>query len=353
MNIKSLAAVSLFCLLSGQGYSEESLPEARGVKPDPLMESRVSNIIGVNHVGMTVRDIDSSVQFYKETVGLTLVRHLPSAVVDGMPELGNKEGDVGKAAVVQGPNSFLRLMEFDHGLPAHKDGVLPSVGPGITHICFQAPKARPVDRRFIENGGSWVSTGKAMVDMRGVGFMYGYLRDPDGLMIEIEHAPEPKFQGDVWMSHVAIATTDMTRALDFYGKVLGYPHYRRVDNIGGPTFDLVVDVENSDMNAAWFRIANYYNLEFWQFNEPASEAREAPASINQRGYNMFVLETTDIEADFQRIRAAGVVLETEIVETVDGRAFYLRDPDGNLLALTQINKGSSLSLNALEANSRR
>jgi predicted enzyme related to lactoylglutathione lyase len=60
-----------------------------------------------------------------------------------------------------------------------------------------------------------------------------------------------------------------------------------------------------------------------------------------------MFETTDIKADYNRIKEAGVELATRIVPVVEGRAFYLRDPDGNLIGFTQFDKGSALSLQAL------
>jgi catechol 2,3-dioxygenase-like lactoylglutathione lyase family enzyme len=346
MKIKSLLCACLLAFLSQPVAAGNNSLNEPAVVPDPLMAGRISNIIGVNHVGMTVRNIDRSLQFYEQSVGMTLVRRMSSAVNSGMPDLGNEKADTGKAAIIRGANSFLRLMEFDHSLPAHKGGVLPAQGPGITHICFQAPKAKPIDGKFIESGGSWVSSTGAMVDMRGVGFMYGYLRDPDGIMVEIEHDPEPKFNGDIWMAHVAIATPDLTKTLAFYEKVLGFAHFRRGDNRSAPTYGQVVGIEGAVLHGAWFRLAHNYNLEFWQFSNPKTPVRGAPASINQLGYNLIALETIDIEADYARIKAEGVALDTEIVETADGRAFYLRDPDGNLITLTEIEEGSDLSLRA-------
>ena len=58
--------------------------------------------------------------------------------------------------------------------------------------------------------------------------------------------------------------------------------------------------------------------------------------------------TTDIEADYKRIQSTGVELATEIVPVLEGRAFYLRDLDGNLIGLTQFDIGSALSLQALK-----
>lgn len=319
-------------------------PAEISLPPDPLMKGRNSHIIGVNHVGLTVSDLDEQAKYFEKAAQMMPIEmtntDLPSIA-------GAKNLTGGRMQVLRGVNSFLRLMTFDDIAPAYEDGELPVQGPGITHICFIAPKSRPIDAGFIRHGGKWVSSGGAMVDMRGTGYMYGYLRSVDGTMIEIEHANEPKIDVDVWMSHAAIVTHDLTRLLAYYETVLGYPHYRRVNDISGPTFDEVGGLSGANIDGAWFRIAPYYGLEFWQYNQPATEKRQSPQAINQRGYNMIAFETTDIEADFKRLRGAGIALPNGIEKSAGGRSFYLRDPDGNLLAFTQFEDGSPLSLRAL------
>jgi catechol 2,3-dioxygenase-like lactoylglutathione lyase family enzyme len=242
----SLAAIALaVTLIAGCNHSIEPVKAVKTISADPLMKGRLSTIIGVNYVGMTVSDVDRTKAFYTSAIDLKplkidLVKRqvsLPSSIAPA--------SDLRDAAILRGPNSYLRLMEYEAHLPAHEDGAMPVQGPGITHICFQAPKARPIAGKFVEQGATWQTTSKAMVDMRGVGFMYGYLRDPDGLMLEIEHAPDPKFDVDYWMGHVAMATPNMTRTIDFYEKVMGYDHYRRVDNLGGPTFSDVAGADNA------------------------------------------------------------------------------------------------------------
>jgi len=355
MKLVLLAALVTF---SVGAFSNKAMAEPlKKLSADPLMEGRNSTIMGVNHVGMTVKNIERSVEYYEKTVGMKSLGKLSNAVEAGMPNVGNGKDDLGRALTIQGPNSFLRLMAFDHSMPAHRGDLMPVQGAGITHICFQGRTKTPLDGRFIDNGGTWQSSSKAMVDMRGVGYMYGYVRDPDGIMVEIEHAPElmnngeawrRTFTGEVWMAHVAIATPDLTKMLDFYEKVLGFPHYRRADDLSGATFDQVAGVKNGKLNGAWFRMSSYYNLEFWQFDRPTSVLEDKPKSINQLGYNMVAFETSDIEADYVRIQEAGVVLETAIVETDTGRAFYLRDPDGNLLSVMQVDAGSPFGLDSLK-----
>lgn len=317
---------------------------------DPLFKEGTSSIIGVNHVGLSVSDLKNSLSFYENAIGLVPedMKFHPSNSFLSIDDISVPSP---KIAILSGPNSYIRLMEFGHAGARHQTTALPVQGPGVTHICFQAPKSKPLDAKAITHGATWVSSSNAMVDLRGVGFMYGYLRDPSGLMFELEHAPEPKFDVDVWVGHVAIAAHDLTEAIDFYEKLLGIAHYRRVDNISGPTFDEVAGIESGVLNGAWLRVAPFYNIELWQYQNPPTLPPSTPKPVSEIGYNSIAFETTDIDADYQRITKLGIVPETGIVPIDGGRAFFLRDPVGTLLSLQEYDAGSPFSLKAINSQS--
>ena len=90
----------------------------------------------------------------------------------------------------------------------------------------------------------------------------------------------------------------------------------------------------------------------WNFGSFVNPKTEVPAQTrrpNEIGYNLIALETTDIDADFKRLKSLGITLETDIVKVQDGRAFYFRDLDGNLLALMEFVPGSKLSLKGIRS----
>ena len=317
------------------------------VREDESFDAGTSKIIGVNHVGLSVANLEKSVDFYMSSAGLKTVTNIQA--IDDSFSLIAGENLSGQMRVLKGPNTYVRIMEFDQKASDETRSQLEVQGPGVTHICYIAPKTQPLDGKFVNNGATWESTGNAMVDLRGVGYMYGYLRDPNGLMLEVEHAPDPNFRGHLWFGHVATATPDMDKTIEFYQKVLGYEPYRRADNREGETYDKVAGVKDAKLHGAWFRVAPFYSLEFWQFLNPKTEVRTQISPPNEIGYNLVALETTDLESDFARLKSLGIPLETDIVDVQDERAFYFRDLDGNLLALMEFDSGSKLSLKAIRS----
>ena len=53
-------------------------------------EARDWNLTDLHHVGLTVSDIERSVQFYEGMLGMTLLRRAGTLVVVGMPPSGVK-----------------------------------------------------------------------------------------------------------------------------------------------------------------------------------------------------------------------------------------------------------------------
>ena len=322
-------------------------PSSLLIKEDDSLKVGTSKIIGVNHVAICVDNLEKSVDFYMKSAGLKTVAD--EQAIDPTFSMIAKENLSGRLQVLKGPNTYIRIMEFDQKASGGPESILKPEGPGPTHICYIAPKADPIDGQFVKNGATWESSRDAMVDMRGVGYMYGYLRDPDGVMLEVELAPEPNFRGHMWFGHIATATPDLTKTIEFYKKVLGYEPYRRSDDIEGEGYDEVVGIKGVKLHGAWFRVAAFYSLEFWQFVNPKTEVSTRISRPNEIGYNLIALETTDIDEDFTRLKSLGISLETDIVDVEDGRAFYFRDLDGNLLALMEFIPGSKLSLKGIRS----
>jgi catechol 2,3-dioxygenase-like lactoylglutathione lyase family enzyme len=53
------------------------------------------------------------------------------------------------------------------------------------------------------------------------------------------------------------------------------------------------------------------------------------------GWNRFMLQVADLDAEVERLRAAGARLRNQIVEGVGGRQILLEDPSGNPVELFQ------------------
>ena len=283
-----------------------------------------NTIRGIHHVAISVRDLGAAVDFYTGPMGLHAVAgDAFCAGPDGASPAG--------ATILEGPNAYVALHQYDDAPPAPTDGV-PVEGPGFTHICFQCPAPEGLYYKARAAGASAVSLGDDPVDLGGYGVRYAYLRDADATMFEIEQIDEPKFDGPIWIAHVALVSPDIDRLADFYASVLGVAPRRRVNKVVGPRVDEVTGLPDARARAAWLWLDNML-LEIWEYVSPKTPPASAPPMAHTIGYSAFMLEVGNIEAERARLSALGVELSGEIESAPSGRCQYARDPDGNLFGL--------------------
>ena len=302
-----------------------------------------SSVIGIHHVGMSVSDLQASIEFYTEALGISL-----QAVTEKMQ---HDNGNLGfsapsNSAVLAFPNGYLKLSEYDRSdLPP--SAVLPVKGPGITHVCYQSPTSEDIYQRLMDGGATPVSRGQQPVHLLGQGVYYAYARDHDGIMYETEHLDHAPFEGPIWFSHVALVSPDLDRLVEFYSLLFDTEPNRRTNRASGPRFDEVAGYDDVMIRAAWFDIGNMI-LEMWQFVNPVTPEPEKPPSIEDLGYNKVAFEVADLHKEYERLTALGVAFLSSPTMSVDGWEVCLRDPDGNLISLIQPQTEAGLSVSHLK-----
>lgn len=118
------------------------------------------------------------------------------------------------------------------------------------------------------------------------------------------------------VGRVAITVGDTDRAIDFYVNTLGFE--KVVDEPMGP-----------DMR--WVEVAVAHT--------PTTIALAPPPQGEQAGGKQtgIIFDTTDIDADHEAIKAAGIDVDDEVTR-YGGPVppmFWFRDPDGNSLMIVQ------------------
>ena len=78
-------------------------------------------------------------------------------------------------------------------------------------------------------------------------------------------------------------------------------------------------------------------LELFEFTKPAGKAKDARYPVSDRGYSHFGIMVDDVQATYDKLKAAGVPIHGRL-QTFSGggiRAAYCRDPDGNVFEIMQ------------------
>ena len=112
----------------------------------------------IDHVAIVVKDLDESIRFYTEVMGMELDRVL------SLPEFGLE------VAFVTKDGADIELMKF-------KD---PSIPIGVRHICAQVPDVPQAAQELSQRGVEVVRP----LGQTSLGFWYTMIRDPNGVVIE-------------------------------------------------------------------------------------------------------------------------------------------------------------------------
>ena len=145
----------------------------------------ISNIL---HIGITVTDLDRSIMFYRDIMGLTFQGEI---VMDG-PEtelLFNRPGTKARVAYLNGSSEKyappIELIQFIGMEPDHQ--VTDLFRTSVSEICFMTDDIEADYRALTEKGVRFLSAPQHF-DFSKDGFSKSkavYFHDPDGIIIEL------------------------------------------------------------------------------------------------------------------------------------------------------------------------
>jgi lactoylglutathione lyase len=146
-----------------------------------------SPILGLNHAAIQVADLDRSIAFY-ELLGLSLEYRARS----GVPYLQQLVGYPGVTLdyaemVIPGSDTLFEILEYQgvEGTPIDPS----TANPGTSHVCFLVDELDPLHERLTEQGVEFISPPRHPEIGVNVGGRVVYLKDPDGIRVELLQKP--------------------------------------------------------------------------------------------------------------------------------------------------------------------
>jgi lactoylglutathione lyase len=135
------------------------------------------------HVGLTVSDIDKTVEFYQKYFGFELQFKgvFPPEFIGAVPQLyKQKEGAYSDFAFLKSADGFvLELFQFNTNEPA----VEPVWNrPGYHHICLKVKDIFEIHKKMAADGVEFYFEPRP----KGNSGHWVFLKDPDGNMIELQ-----------------------------------------------------------------------------------------------------------------------------------------------------------------------
>lgn len=135
----------------------------------------------VHHTGMSVTDLERSIVFYRDLLGMRLLWRLEHRKGQALEKvLGLSQVDV-SYAMLESSGGRLELFQYHspQGRPHPPDR--PVCDRGITHVAFQVEDLQKVYERLQEAGVRFHSEPQLVRE----GVRVAYMRDPDGIVVEL------------------------------------------------------------------------------------------------------------------------------------------------------------------------
>ena len=143
-------------------------------------------VLGVHHVGVTVRDMKRSFEWYSRMFGLT-----PGPVSEGSGEALSRSVQVDDAALafsmIMIGNTRLEFLEYHH--PEGRDFDRSNGDVGSAHVCLEVTDLEAAYRDLTEKGAVFNAPPVTLDSGALIGSKWAYLRDPDGIQLEIWESP--------------------------------------------------------------------------------------------------------------------------------------------------------------------
>ena len=304
----------------------------------------------VDAVGMTVADMDRSVEFFSKVLSF---EKLSDIEVWGS-EYERLQGVFGlrmRVVRMKLGDETIELTEYlaPQGRPVPVDSR--SNDHWFQHIAIVVSDMDQAYQRLRKHTVQHASTGPQRIpdwNKAAAGIKAFYFKDPDGHNLEVIYFPpgkgDPRWQQKkerlfLGIDHTAIVVSDTQRSLKFYRDLLGMKPVGESENYG---------IEQERLNnvfGARLRISTLKaqvgpGVEFLDYLAP-KDGRPAPADsrANDLWHWQTAMGVGNADDAAQKIRAARAWLISPEVVTIPDRTlgfnkgFLIRDPDGHALQL--------------------
>lgn len=136
------------------------------------------------------------------------------------------------------------------------------------------------------------------------------------------------------LHHVGISTPDLERAIAFYTSMFGFEVQSRGGwEPGDEVRDRQLHAVGTSARSAMLQ-RDGMRLELRAYTHPSGRPKALDAPAVDHGINHVCFAVDDVQAEYERLLAAGVPFDCEPLEVAPGVVLtYGRDPDGNIIEL--------------------
>ena len=143
------------------------------------------NLKSAHHTGLVVRNLENSIDFYTQILGLKLEIG-PSPWASGLgldAGLGLSGAQIRSASIAVGTSTLIELVEFGHKTPAVTAPKRDSLR--TAHICFEVEDAIATREELMTKGVRFISEVNEITAGPQSGWKWVYFLDPDDITLEL------------------------------------------------------------------------------------------------------------------------------------------------------------------------
>ena len=144
----------------------------------------------IDHVGITVSDVDRALDFYRDLLGLRVVADSTISEPAVAELLGLDSVELRIVDLDSGDGRIVELIHYVH--PKGRRSDYESSDPATEHIAFTVDDLAAVRARLADAGAKIVSRRPLTINDPGGSFdgaVCLYVRDPDGAILELVQRP--------------------------------------------------------------------------------------------------------------------------------------------------------------------
>ena len=310
---------------------------------------------GACHVGIGVFNMEASLAFYRNILGLKVL-HDFSGEDKTMNEVIGRPAEmrvVMLGAIVGG--ACIKLVQFLPGKYAHKALPVPTNrrwgDVEYCELCFDVWNAETTHNLFVKKGAKPVMEvtkfSALQPDGKELISAYAYLKDPDGALVEFNNhwldrkevrGVDKSFDGIIRLDHLGFGVTNMDRSKAFYQDVLGFN--KVIYDIEGES--AMSKLVGERLNRRLVMLHNENDGAVIELIQPYPPYKARPLSPEARWGDLGVMEmgisVKDIEKHYRTLVKEKVQLmcPVGIVKELGAEHVYIKDPDGLLIELIEL-----------------
>jgi len=303
-------------------------------------------VTGVGNFSHIVKDMDRSVAFYRDVLGLEVSVNNPFSPNPAIMKLGNTLGAQSRMSALKVPGSEMGIELIEYKDIARTPASPHFQDPGAANFIIRVRDASALFARFQkyqqeQKAGRVITAAGKPVD--AAGGLHVFLQDPDGFVVEVAQivAKPGDPAGDVLGGGFELAIADTDQSAKFYDEMLGF-HMQRA-----PAFnDSKIMADTAGVPGASFRQSrspipgSKAGLTLIEFK--GVERKPLTGRIQDPGTAILQLRVTNVAALVNKLKAAGVPVISTGGEPVAIRPgvniAIVRDPNNLYLELIEAPK---------------